>query len=55
VANNKQVNGGRAADRRGRRPTTDPGVLYNPPYGAILPFGMHKGGGFARSVTVGGR
>jgi hydroxycarboxylate dehydrogenase B len=22
-------------------------VLYNPPYGAILPFGLHKGGGLA--------
>jgi hypothetical protein len=20
-------------------------VLYNPPFGAILPFGLHKGGG----------
>jgi uncharacterized oxidoreductase len=29
------------------QPTTDPGVMYNPPYGAILPFGLHKGGGLA--------
>ncbi len=29
------------------RPTTDPGVMYNAPYGAILPFGPHKGGGLA--------
>ena len=29
------------------RPTTDPGVMYNVPYGAILPFGLHKGGGLA--------
>ena len=21
--------------------------MYNPPYGAILPFGLHKGGGLA--------
>ena len=27
--------------------TTEPGVMYNPPYGAILPFGLHKGGGLA--------
>ena len=27
--------------------STDPGVLYEPPFGAILPFGMHKGGGLA--------
>jgi len=29
------------------RPTTDPSVMYNAPYGAILPFGLHKGGGLA--------
>jgi uncharacterized oxidoreductase len=27
-----------------RQPTTE---LYNPPFGAILPFGLHKGGGLA--------
>jgi uncharacterized oxidoreductase len=31
----------------GGNATTDPGVLYNAPYGAILPFGLHKGGGLA--------
>jgi uncharacterized oxidoreductase len=29
------------------KPTTDPGVMYNPPSGALLPFGLHKGGGLA--------
>ena len=29
------------------QPTTEPGVMYNPPFGAILPFGLHKGGGLA--------
>jgi uncharacterized oxidoreductase len=48
VANNKkvQMEEGLLIDAAGR-PTTDPGVLYNAPYGAILPFGLHKGGGLA--------
>ena len=48
VANNKQVQmeSGLLIDAAGNA-TTDPGVLYNAPYGAILPFGLHKGGGLA--------
>jgi uncharacterized oxidoreductase len=48
VANNKQVqmDAGLLIDSEGK-PTTDPGVMYNAPYGAILPFGLHKGGGLA--------
>jgi len=48
VAHNKkvQMDDGLLIDAAGR-PTNDPGVLYNPPYGAILPFGLHKGGGLA--------
>ena len=48
VANNKkvQMEPGLLIDAAGK-PTTDPGVMYNPPYGAILPFGLHKGGGLA--------
>src|SRR4029077_17206626 len=48
VANNKKVkmDEGLLIDSAGQ-PTTDPGVMYNPPYGAILPFGLHKGGGLA--------
>src|SRR6185503_3297373 len=48
VANNKKVrmDEGLLIDAQGN-PTTDPGVLYNPPFGAILPFGLHKGGGLA--------
>jgi uncharacterized oxidoreductase len=48
VANNKkvQMDEGLLIDAAGR-PTTDPGVLYNAPFGAILPFGLHKGGGLA--------
>ena len=48
VANNKQVqmDQGLLIDAAGN-PTTDPAVMYNPPYGAILPFGLHKGGGLA--------
>jgi uncharacterized oxidoreductase len=48
VAFNKkvQMEDGLLIDAAGR-PSTDPGVLYNPPYGAILPFGLHKGGGLA--------
>jgi hypothetical protein len=41
VANNKKVamDEGLLIDSAGR-PTTDPGVMYNTPYGAILPFGL---------------
>lgn len=48
VANNKQVrmDEGLLIDAAGHA-TTDPGVMYNAPYGAILPFGLHKGGGLA--------
>ena len=48
VANNKKVamDEGLLINSAGR-PTTDPGVMYNAPYGAILPFGLHKGGGLA--------
>jgi hydroxycarboxylate dehydrogenase B len=48
VANNKrvQMNPGLLIDAAGQ-PTTEPGVMYNPPFGAILPFGLHKGGGLA--------
>jgi len=48
VANNKKtpMEPGLLIDSAGNA-TTDPGVLYNAPYGAILPFGLHKGGGLA--------
>ena len=48
VANNKkvQMEAGLLIDAAGK-PTTDPAVMYNAPYGAILPFGLHKGGGLA--------
>ena len=48
VANNKgvQMEQGLLIDAAGN-PTTDPGVMYNAPFGAILPFGLHKGGGLA--------
>ena len=48
VANNKKVkmDPGLLIDAKGNA-TTDPGVMYNSPYGAILPFGLHKGGGLA--------
>ena len=48
VANNKrvQMDPGLLIDAVGQ-PTTEPGVMYNPPFGAILPFGLHKGGGLA--------
>lgn len=44
VAFNKgqQVPPGTLIDADGE-PTTDPGVLFNPPLGALLPFGEHKG------------
>jgi uncharacterized oxidoreductase len=48
VANNKkiQMEEGLLIDSKGNA-TTEPGVMYNAPYGAILPFGLHKGGGLA--------
>jgi len=48
VANNKkiQMEPGLLIDAAGVD-TTEPGTMYNPPYGAILPFGLHKGGGLA--------
>jgi uncharacterized oxidoreductase len=48
VANNKQVqmDEGLLIDSEGNL-TTNPAVMYNAPYGAILPFGLHKGGGLA--------
>lgn len=48
VANNKkiQMEEGLLIDSKGNA-TTEPGVMYNQPYGAILPFGLHKGGGLA--------
>ena len=48
VANNKQIQmePGLLIDSAGN-PTTDPGTMYNAPFGAILPFGLHKGGGLA--------
>ena len=48
VANNKkvQMEPGLLIDAAGK-PTSDPAVMYNAPYGAILPFGLHKGGGLA--------
>jgi uncharacterized oxidoreductase len=48
VANNKKaaMESGLLIDSEGNH-TTDPGVMYNAPYGAILPFGLHKGGGLA--------
>jgi hydroxycarboxylate dehydrogenase B len=48
VARNKgeQMPEGRLIDGSGR-PTTDPNVLYQEPYGAILPFGEHKGYGLS--------
>src|SRR5260370_18460374 len=48
VANNKkvQMEEGLLIDAAGQ-PTTDGGVVCNPPDGAILAFGLHKGGGLA--------
>ena len=48
VANNKkiQMEPGLLIDAAGED-TTEPGAMYNPPFGAILPFGLHKGGGLA--------
>ena len=48
VARNKgeQVVDGALIDSEGQ-PTTDPNVMYTQPYGAVLPFGEHKGYGMA--------
>ncbi|HEX2888308.1 malate/lactate/ureidoglycolate dehydrogenase [Vineibacter terrae] len=49
VAYNKreQMEPGLLIDHDGN-PSTDPGVMWgNGPFGAILPFGLHKGGGLA--------
>jgi len=48
VAKNKgeQVREGALIDSQGQ-PTTDPNTMYTPPFGAVLPFGEHKGYGMA--------
>ncbi|NNM71686.1 Ldh family oxidoreductase [Enterovirga aerilata] len=48
VANDRgeRVEPGYLIDAEGR-PTTDPGVLFREPKGALLPFGGHKGSGLA--------
>jgi uncharacterized oxidoreductase len=48
VAKNKgeQMAEGILLDGYGK-PSTDPNVMYNQPYGAAMPFGAHKGGGLA--------
>ena len=48
VANNKGVHApdGALIDAAGQ-PTTDPGVMFAEPMGALLPFGEHKGYGLA--------
>eukprot|EP00729_Bicosta_minor_P008654 gene8653-31634_t len=42
----EQMASGMLIDARGT-PTTDPATMYREPYGAILPFGLHKGAGLA--------
>jgi uncharacterized oxidoreductase len=42
----KPMMDGALLDHAGK-PTTDPSVMYNPPRGAVLPFGEHKGSGLA--------
>jgi hydroxycarboxylate dehydrogenase B len=42
----KPMMDGALLDHTGK-PTTDPSVMYNPPRGAVLPFGEHKGSGLA--------
>jgi len=62
VAKNKgeQVAPGTLLDAKGE-PTTDPNVMFEEPFGAVLPFGGHKGGGLAlinellAGVLTGGR
>jgi uncharacterized oxidoreductase len=48
VARNKgeRVKEGALIDSSGR-PTTDPNTMYTQPYGAVMPFGEHKGYGMA--------
>ncbi len=48
VARNTQhpVPAGSLVDSEGR-PTTDPNVMYQEPFGALMPFGRHKGYGLA--------
>jgi uncharacterized oxidoreductase len=42
----RQVISGALVDAEGT-PTDEPGVIYNAPHGAVLPFGEHKGYGLA--------
>lgn len=42
---------GTVIDARGR-PSTDPGVLYTEPRGALLPIGEHKGSGLALACEI---
>lgn len=42
----KQLEPGQALDHLGH-PTTDPRDIVEPPFGSLLPFGQHKGGGLA--------
>jgi uncharacterized oxidoreductase len=46
LATGQAVPEGWIIDHRGQ-PTTNPGALYGPPRGALLPFGGHKGFGLA--------
>lgn len=36
----------------GGKPTSDPAAIVNAPYGALLPFGKHKGGGLALMCSI---
>jgi uncharacterized oxidoreductase len=53
VAYNKgeQVEDGKLIDHEGK-PTNDPRVMWDQPYGALLPFGEHKGYGLALCCEV---
>ncbi len=53
VAYNKgeQVAPGILIDEHGQ-PTTDPGVMFRDPHGALLPFGEHKGYGLAIACEI---
>lgn len=53
VAYNKgqQLAGGVLIDAEGN-PTTDPAAIVAPPFGALLPFGKHKGGGLALMCSI---
>ena len=46
MSKGEQLGEGLLIDADGR-PTTDPGVMYQDPRGALLPFGAHKGSGLA--------